>query len=166
MKVEEFIENVKKITDQGVAEIIKQTPWWYTFRVSTIWYDVNYVNEYGMFLSCDKGLSTTSITTNLFKSEPLIGSKSELRKKGDTMFDYLEKIYVAQYVFSNEKIVKSLRNYISIIEKASHIDKLSNNVFILEISGANYIFEKIRHRLFDFTQHNHRWFFRHPLLAV
>ncbi|MEI6754791.1 MAG: hypothetical protein WCK78_16695 [Paludibacter sp.] len=89
MKVEEFILNVKQITEQGVAEIIKQSPWWYTFRVSTTWYDVNYENKYGMFLRCDQGESVTSITTNLFKSEALIGNKSELRKKGDSMFDYL-----------------------------------------------------------------------------
>jgi hypothetical protein len=142
MKVDEFILNVKLITEQGVAEIIKQSPWWYTFRVSTTWYNVNYNNDFGMFLRCDKGESVTSITTNIFNSEPLIGNKSELRKKGDTMFDYLEKIYIAQRVFSNDKIVKSLRNYLSFIEKATHVDKLSNSIFDVEIDGVKYIFER------------------------
>lgn len=142
MKVDEFILNVKLITEQGVAEIIKQSPWWYTFRVSTTWYDVNYNNDFGMFLRCDKGESVTSITTNIFNSEPLIGNKSELRKKGNTMFDYLEKIYIAQRVFSNDKIVKSLRNYLSFIEKATHVDKLSNSIFDVEIDGVKYIFER------------------------
>lgn len=142
MKVDEFILNVKLITEQGVAEIIKQSPWWYTFRVSTIWYKVNYDNDFGMFLRCDKGESVTSITTNIFTSEPLIGSNSQLRKKGDTMFDYLEKIYIAQRVFSNDKIVKALRNYLSFIEKATHIDKLSNSIFEVKIDGVKYIFER------------------------
>ncbi len=54
----------------------------------------------------------------------------------------LEKIYIAQKVFSNDKIVKSLRNYISIIEKATHVDKLSNGVFDVEINEVKYIFER------------------------
>ncbi|MEI6755256.1 MAG: hypothetical protein WCK78_19105 [Paludibacter sp.] len=38
--------------------------------------------------------------------------------------------------------MKSLRNYISIIEKATHVDKLSNGVFDVEINEVKYIFER------------------------
>jgi len=141
LSVDEFAAEVREITDLGVAEIIKYNERSYTFRVSTIWYEVSYLNEMGMYLKLLKGESSTT-TIDLICSSIWLPNGSELRKQGDSFFDILERIYVSHLVFKNEKLSNALKNYIVLISKCTSIEKLAENVFTIIVNNIKYIFER------------------------
>lgn len=141
LSIDEFDLKVKAITNLGVAEIIKHSIHSYSFRISTLWYEVSYYNDYGYNLKLLKGETITSTTDLLFTSEKL-PSGSPLRKQGELIFDYLERIYISQLVFQNEKITNSLKKYIQLIAICNSIEKLSENIFVLKINGKKYVFER------------------------
>ena len=141
LSVNDFAMKVKEITDLGVAEIIKYNERSYTFRVSTIWYEVSYYNEMGMYLKLFKGESSTT-TVELICSSVWLPNSSELRKQGDAYFGNLERIYVSHLVLNNEKLSNSLKNYIILISKCTSIEKLSENVFSIVANDNKYIFER------------------------
>lgn len=141
LSIDEFDLKVKAFTNSGVAEIIKHSIHSYSFRISTQWYEVSYYNDYGFNLNLFKGETITSTTELLFSSVKLPNG-SQLRKKGDVIFDYLERIYTSQLVFQNEKITNSLKKFIQLIAICKSIEKLSENVFVLDINGDKYVFER------------------------
>lgn len=141
LKVEDFISKIKEITDRGVAEIIKTHDRSFSFKVFSKWYEVSYINDFGMFLALFQGEGNTNMDDLICRSEWL-PNRSALRRKGDLLFEYLDKIYASHLVFDNEKLIKSLRNYISLFSKCSRIEKLSKNIFAVNINDVNYIFER------------------------
>jgi len=141
LSVDDFAIKVKEITNLGVAEIIKHNKRSYTFRVSTIWYEVSYYNEMGKYLKLLKGESSTTTVDQIYSSIWLPNG-SELRKQGDAFFDNLERIYVSHLVFKNERLSNALKNYITLISKCTSIEKLSENVFTIIANDVKYIFER------------------------
>lgn len=146
LKLEDCILKVKEITSLGVAEIIKHNDENYSFRVSTIWYSLSYYRRY---IKLMQGIDSVNTTDLVFGSEwiPQRANNNPLLQKSNLLFNYFSNLYLSQLVIDSEKLTKSLKKIITIIKTCSSIEKMSNNLFIININNNKRIFE--RHDKYD-----------------